>query len=89
MNGFTVGETITIGNNASRETAVVAAISNDRGGPAITLNAPLARDHAAGTNIAGTGIELKSALTKSHAPGAQVVTDLPTPGEPNRYLSAK
>jgi len=89
VNGFTVGETITIGNDASSETAVVAAVNNGRGGPAITLNAPLARNHAAGAHIEGTGIELKSALTKSHAPGAQVVTDLPTPGEPNRYLSAK
>jgi hypothetical protein len=87
--GFTVGETITIGNDANSETAVVAAVNNGRGGPVITLNAPLARNHAAGTNIAGTGIELGSALTKSHATGAQVVTDLPTPGEPNRYLSAK
>ncbi len=89
VTGFTVGETITIGNDASGETAVVAAATNGRGGPSLTLNAPLARNHAAGAFIAGTGIELGSALAKSHAPGAQVVTDLPTPGEPNRYLSAK
>jgi len=89
VTGFTAGETITIGNDASSETAVVAAATNGRGGPSITLNAPLARSHAAGAFIAGTGIGLRSALTKSHAPGAQVLTDLPTPGEPNRYLSTK
>jgi hypothetical protein len=51
--------------------------------------APLARAHAAGTNIAGTGITLSGGLIRAHAAGAQVITDLPTPGAPNKYAAVK
>jgi hypothetical protein len=88
VNSFTLGQTITIGSGADSETAVVATLNAGRGGPAITVTAPLARAHAAGTAIAGTGITLGGATAKPHAAGAQLVIDLPTPGQPNGYSSA-
>jgi len=85
VNGFTVGQAIMIDNGANGEAAVVAAVNAGRTGPAITLTAPVARAHAAGVVIAGTGITLGTALTRTHAAGTQILTDLPTPGAPNRY----
>jgi hypothetical protein len=88
ISGFTMGQAITVDSGEKSEPAIVAAVNAGRGGPAITLAAPLARAHAAGTAIAGTGITLASALTKAHAAGAQILTDLPTPGMSNRYAGA-
>jgi hypothetical protein len=85
VNGFTAGQAITIDSGANSETATVAAVSAGRGGPAITVTAALIRTHAAGAVIAGTGITLATALTRAHAAGTQILTDLPTPGAPNRY----
>jgi len=87
ISGFTAGQAITIDSGEKRESGIVAAVNPGRGGPAVTLIAPLARAHAAGTTIAGTGITLASPLTKAHAAGAQILTDLPTPGAPNHYSS--
>jgi len=89
ITGFTVGQAITIGSDANAENATVAAVNAGRAGPAITVAAPLARAHAAGTNIAGTGITLSGGLIRAHAAGAQVITDLPTPGAPNKYAAVK
>jgi hypothetical protein len=88
VTSFTVGQTITIGSGTDSETAVIATLNAGRGGPAITVTAPLARAHAAGTAIAGTGITLGTALARPHAAGAQLIVDQPTPGMPNRYSSA-
>ena len=85
VSGFIAGQAITVDSGAVSEAAVVAAVNAGRTGPAITLTAPLARAHAAGAVIAGTGITLGGALTRTHAAGAQILTDLPTPGAPNRY----
>jgi hypothetical protein len=82
---FTAGQNIVIDSGANQEAAVVSAMTGGRGGARITLAAPLTHAHAAGAQISGTGISLSSALTKAHASGAQVVSDLPTPGAPNRY----
>jgi len=87
ISGFTAGQAITIDSAEKSESGIVAAVNPGRGGPAVTLIAPLARAHAAGTTIAGTGITLTSPLTKAHAAGAQILTDLPTPGAPNHYFS--
>jgi hypothetical protein len=89
VTGFTVGQAITIDNDANSETAVIATVVAGRGGPALTVTAPLARAHPAGTQIAGTGITLGGALTRAHTAGTQVITDLPTPGAPNRYSMTK
>ena len=35
--------------------------------------------------IENTGITLTTALTKAHDSGAQIASDLPTPGAPNKY----
>jgi hypothetical protein len=83
--GFSAGQTITIDSGADHETAAVASVSGGRGGARITVAAPLARAHAAGAPISGSGLTLTGALTRAHASGAQVATDVPTPGAPNRY----
>ena len=86
--GFSAGQTISIDTGGSAETTTVAAITGGRGGARISLAAPLKFAHAAGVQISGTGITLSTALSKDHAHGAQIATDFPTPGSPNRY-SAK
>lgn len=85
VSGFIAGQAIMVDSGASGEAATVAAVNAGRTGPAVTLAAPLARAHAAGTMVAGTGITLNGALTRTHAAGTQILTDLPTPGAPNRY----
>ena len=84
VTGFRKGEAITIDSGANAETAVVSSIRGFGGGT-ITVAAPLARAHAAGVQIAGSGINLTSALARAHASGAQISNDLPTPGAPNQY----
>ena len=81
--GFAVGQTITIG----QETAVVAATTGGgRGGNAtISVTAPLKAGYPAGVQVSGSGITFSTALTKAHASGAQVASDPPTPGAPNKY----
>jgi hypothetical protein len=83
--GFSAGQSISIDSGANHETAVVVSVSGGRGGARITVAAPLTFAHAAGAQISGTGITLTAALTRAHAGGAQVVTDVPTPGAPNKY----
>ena len=82
--GFSKGETISIDHGANSETAVVASVRS-RGGATITLAAPLARAHASGEQVSGSGISLTTPLTRDHARGAQVSDDIPTPGAPNQY----
>ena len=82
--GFRDGETITIGAGEDADTAVVSAIR--RFGPAsITVKAPLLHAHANGTEVAGSGITLTSALSQAHEKGAPVADNLPTPGTANQY----
>jgi hypothetical protein len=83
--GFSAGQTVTIDSGANQETAVVASFTGGRGGATITVTAPLARAHAGGTQISGSGITFASALTKAHASGAQATVNAPTPGAPNQY----
>ncbi len=82
--GFRAGETITVDTGANTETAVIASIRRFGGG-SITFKAPLAHAHAAGAEVSGTGINLTTALTRTHAVGAQVADYAPTPGAPNQY----
>ena len=91
--GFSFGQTITVDSGTYRESAVVASISGGgrfggRGGPGnatITVTAPLTFAHAADALVSGTGITLTTALAKAHDRGAQVASDVPTPGAPNQY----
>jgi hypothetical protein len=87
VTGFSKGQTITIDSGANSETAVVSSI-RDFGAARLTVAAPLARTHAAGVQISGSGINLTAALTRAHASGTQVSNDLPTPGAPNQYHRA-
>jgi non-reducing end alpha-L-arabinofuranosidase len=95
--GFTAGQTITIDSGANRETAVVASVSGGRfgrggfggrggpGGASITIASPLAKGHAEGAEVSGTGISFTGALTKAHDSGAQIAGSVPTPGASNQY----
>lgn len=95
--GFSPGQTITIDDGTSRETAAVASITGGfrgfggpgggRSGPGatITVAAPLKMAHAADAQVSGSGITLTTALTRPHESGAQVAGNLPTPGAPNQY----
>jgi hypothetical protein len=84
VTGFSKGQTISIDNGANSETAVVSSI-RARGGATITLTAPLARAHASGEQISGSGISLSTPLTRTHTSGAQISDNAPTPGAPNQY----
>ncbi len=95
VSGFSSGQTITIDNGANLETAVIASVTAGRpnfggnnNGPtsSITVTAPLAKGHAVGVQVSGSGITLASPLAKAHDTGAQVASNLPTPGEPNQYV---
>ena len=81
--GFMKGQTISIGEGANSETAVVS--STRPRDATITLAAPLARAHAAGEQISGSGISLTASLARTHNSGAQVSDNVPTPGAPNQY----
>lgn len=83
--GFKAGQAITIGEGVNGEDAVIAAVQGGRGGARITVTAPLARAHAAGTPVAGSGITLTAPLTRSHPDGTPIRAELPTPGAANVY----
>jgi non-reducing end alpha-L-arabinofuranosidase len=93
--GFTAGQAITIGTGADQETAVVTSIGRifgpggpGAGGPPrsmLNLEAPLAREHASGVPVTGTGITLTAPLARAHDSGAHVGVSLPTPGAANKY----
>ena len=85
--GFSAGQTISIDTNGSVETATIVAVTGGRGGARINLAAPLKFAHATGVQVSGTGVILSTALSKDHANGTQIATDVPTPGGPNRYYA--
>jgi hypothetical protein len=94
--GFTAGQTITIDSGANHETAVVASTTGGgrgggRGGAGatITVAAPLKFAHAPSAQVSGSGITLTTALTQPHAGGAQVASNVPTPGAPNKYYKPR
>jgi non-reducing end alpha-L-arabinofuranosidase len=82
--GFRDGQSVIIGSGQDSETAVVTAIRRFPSA-ALTVAAPLTHEHAAGTQVAGSGITLNAALTRAHDTGAPVTDNIPTPGAPNRY----
>jgi non-reducing end alpha-L-arabinofuranosidase len=85
--GFDAGQTIAIGSGSDSETAVVVRM-NRFPEPSIVVSAPLARSHAAGTEVSGTGITLTAPLTHQHAGDAAVTGSIATPGAPNHYDKA-
>ncbi len=82
--GFSAGQTIAIDSGVNREMAIIVSTTGGRGGATITV-APLTLAHVAGAQVSGTGITLSGALTRAHASGAPVASDVATPGAPNRY----
>jgi hypothetical protein len=87
VSGFKTDQSITVDSGADRETAVIASVTGRRTGSSITVAAPLRLAHGAGAQVSGTGMALKSALTRAHRPGAAVTSEVPTPGGPNKYYS--
>jgi non-reducing end alpha-L-arabinofuranosidase len=87
---FVVGQALVIGSGADEETGVVAAVDTAWRAGKLTLAAPLAHAHDAGTSVAGTGIAFTGPLAKSHPAGTVMTAtgDLATPGAPNRHVGA-
>lgn len=95
VEGFVVGQSVIIDDGPNRETAIIASITAVRrrfggGGTTtpldtITLVVPLNKAHAAGVQVAGTGITFAEPLTKPHEPGTAVTGNIPTPGRPNQF----
>ena len=95
VEGFGTGQTITIDNGINQETAVVATVAAGRRRfgsrtviptDSIILTMPLKYEHTAGAQISGSGITLSRPLTMAHDNGVQVAGNIPTPGEPNKYI---
>jgi hypothetical protein len=82
--GFHDGQTVTVGSGTDAETAVIASVRR-WGQTILVMKAPLAYAHAAGTEVAGSGITLTAPLKHAHVKGVQVSDYLPTPGAPNTY----
>jgi len=87
--GFVVGQSITIDSGPNQETATIALVQGGRGGPRITVTAPLEIAHPSGALLAGSGITLTTPLAGTHPRGTVMTTDLPTPGAPNRYSNPR
>ena len=96
VEGFGIGQVITIDNGANQETAVISSIAAGRrrfGGQryavptdTLTVSEPLKYAHIAGIPVSGSGISLSMPLTKPHPTGSPVAGSVPTPGEPNLYI---
>jgi hypothetical protein len=82
--GFNDGQTIDIGRDVDSETAVIVRVTRFPMA-AITVSAPLAKAHAAGTEVSGTGITLTAPLTHEHESDATITGSIATPGAPNHY----
>ena len=83
--GFIAGQEVVIDAGATRETGIVRSVQGGRGGQRMEVQQPLRFAHPAGASVAGTGLTLAAPLARAHAVGAQVISDLPTPGAPNKY----
>ena len=97
MEGFSAGQTITIGNGGNLETVIVSSIAPGRrrfGGPGapiaptdtIKMASPLRYGHGVGSQISGSGITLSTTLKMAHNTGSQMAASIPTPGEPNEFI---
>jgi len=83
--GFKQGQAIAIGEGVNVENAVISAVQGGRQGARIIVSSPLGRAHAAGTQVAGSGITLTAALARAHPEGSPVIAEVPTPGGRNVY----
>ncbi|WP_083685811.1 arabinofuranosidase catalytic domain-containing protein [Massilia putida] len=85
---FAVGQAVVIGSGAHEETGVVAAVDTTWRAGKLTLQAPLAHAHDAGSSVSGTGIAFTSPIAKAHPAGTLLTAtgDLATPGAPNHYV---
>lgn len=51
----------------------------------LTLSAPIKNAYVAGKKLTGTGVTLAAPLKKDHAEGESMLSNVPTPGMPNRF----
>ena len=92
VQGFSVGQTVYVGDEKA-EIASVKAARRNMWGPVpavpvydeVILAAPLKQSHGTGDALAGTGITVSSPIKGAYAAGASVAGAVPTPGAPNRY----
>jgi non-reducing end alpha-L-arabinofuranosidase len=96
ITGFSAGQTITIGSGENMESVVVASTTNRRfgfgrpqteSGPTtfITVTSPTKKRHNVDEEVAGSGISFENPLSKEHAFGVQIASNIPTPGAPNKF----
>jgi non-reducing end alpha-L-arabinofuranosidase len=94
VDGLSVGQTIFLDDTKNLETAVITNIVRSRrrfGTPntqvidTIKVAKPLINTHNIGVQISGSGITLSKPLTKVHDKNTPIVSNLPTPGQPNQY----
>jgi hypothetical protein len=85
--GFVAGQIVTVDTGANQERAIIASITGGRS-PALTVATPLARAHADGVQVSGSGLTLGKPLSQAHASGTPIVSGAPTPGAPNEYHGA-
>lgn len=96
VEGFSAGQTITIGSGETIETAVVASVTNrprwgrrpaTNDGPStfVSLSKPITKEHQVGEQVSGSGITLATPLKRAHKNGDQVASNVPTPGAPNQF----
>jgi hypothetical protein len=95
VEGFNPGQAITVGSGPNHETAVIASLAAGRrrfGGPVnypadtITVTMPIKHTHPAGAQVSGSGVTLAAPLTLAHDNGTPITSNVPTPGEPNKYI---
>ena len=83
VTGFSTGQSIGIDSGANHEEAVIVSVN--RFGRTIMVGTPLAFAHAAGGQVAGTGITVTTALREAHGSTAPVAGAVSTPGARNNY----
>lgn len=90
--GFIVGQSVVLSNG---ELCVVESVNivrrrwgatnGQQPSDTITLAAPLKKACASGDALAGTGITLSTPLKFNHNSGEAMVSQVPTPGRPNKF----
>ena len=91
VQGFTVGQTVMVGDEQAVIAEIRAVRRNYRNPVAdpqndiVILQAPLKKAHGTEEALAGTGVTVSSPLKAAYAAGSQVVDNIPTPGAPNRF----
>ncbi len=91
VQGFTVGQTVFVGDEKATIAEIHAVRRNNRApvlvpqNDIVILQEALKSAHGTDEALAGTGVGISSPIKASYAVGATVVDNVPTPGAPNRF----